>query len=778
MTATLTLSYPPDPSPLLRKGCKRKHEEEGSEEQREKKRRRMNEEVATNALVTSEMADQEESINQDESNTKEQESYYQVFGEEAQTEIIIRHEILQKRGAPYINCKKFLKKKKNLKKKIKKKNLHNKGFCVLFAVDIGRNKLLVDRVVVVQIDGLDDNLVTRLMKLYEQKCPSQSNDNTRGIDNTNTNDNSNDNNDNKNNDNENEKNADEEKLQWTYHLQFPFFQPNQRCPMLLHLKSSHARNNHFSAFDLLAHVYLSSLKGLDKSIKADLEKYCTFSRYNGYRTNNARLHRLPSPTATLEYFPSDETSTSTATATTTTTTGTTTNSSHLTTNHSTQHTSNLSTSSDSKLKQTTQWKCTPWQLVPTSDVLFANGFPTESDSTYAHFRRFPSEDPSSPRHQHVLHMVSIDCEMVQTTFGIELAHIAVVDDTGKCIYNQYVKPCGPVINYNTQFRCIYMYMYIYMCIYFVVVIFFIKKKKKEWSGITEIELLTASKTLDDVYNDISQWISQETYIIGHGLENDLKALHVIHENVLDTSLLFPAGSACKHKLKYLASKYLHRDIQQSGNGHDPNEDALAALNLIQLKLTNGFSFGRPFDMRCSIFNVLKKCKINSMIIGPLPLIQKNQRAAVSVIYGKSNSDTFAKCFHQLTKTTDFNKTKLLWAYLQDEGYTDIASSQPMHPKTTPLGILTQQLLELYNSAKNNTVFVFVGGNKSSNHSVTKHSLFCFIILLLFGYSIHRIKKNFENLFQRTQNLYLFLFRKELYQFIKKFKTKCLNVNKF
>ena len=55
---------------------------------------------------------------------------------------------------------------------------------------------------------------------------------------------------------------------------------------------------------------------------------------------------------------------------------------------------------------------------------------------------------------------------------------------------------------------------------------------------------------------------------------------------MDTSRVFPHKDRSKHyKLKDLAKWYLDREIQMQGAmGHDPKEDALAALDLIKMKL--------------------------------------------------------------------------------------------------------------------------------------------------------------------------------------------------
>lgn len=46
--------------------------------------------------------------------------------------------------------------------------------------------------------------------------------------------------------------------------------------------------------------------------------------------------------------------------------------------------------------------------------------------------------------------LAIDCEMVQTAAGNELARISIVDYSGKALYDKLVKPSSPVIDYLTQ----------------------------------------------------------------------------------------------------------------------------------------------------------------------------------------------------------------------------------------------------------------------------------------------------------------------------------------
>ena len=70
------------------------------------------------------------------------------------------------------------------------------------------------------------------------------------------------------------------------------------------------------------------------------------------------------------------------------------------------------------------------------------------------------------------------------------------------------------------------------------------------------------------------------FSVGHGLENDFRALNLVHSLVVDTSTLYPHffGLPYRRSLKSLAKSYLKRDIQTGT--HDSLEDARASLELV------------------------------------------------------------------------------------------------------------------------------------------------------------------------------------------------------
>ncbi|TVY82208.1 putative exonuclease, partial [Lachnellula suecica] len=168
-------------------------------------------------------------------------------------------------------------------------------------------------------------------------------------------------------------------------------------------------------------------------------------------------------------------------------------------------------------------------------------------------------------------ILAMDCEMCMTGEGeFSLTRISIVGWDGSVILDELVKPDKPITNYLTQY-----------------------------SGITEMMLAPVTTTLPDIQKRLLDILHPRTILIGHSLNSDLNALKITHPFIIDTSIIFPhpRGPPLKSSLKWLAKKYLNREIQKGhgttgpGAGHDSIEDAKTCLDLVKQKCEKGKEWG-------------------------------------------------------------------------------------------------------------------------------------------------------------------------------------------
>lgn len=207
-----------------------------------------------------------------------------------------------------------------------------------------------------------------------------------------------------------------------------------------------------------------------------------------------------------------------------------------------------------------------------------------SSSHSNYYRQQPSYD-----------IVAMDCEMVGIGMdGLDsmLARVTIIDWNHNVIYDKYVKPQHPVIDFRTHV-----------------------------SGITK-ENLESENAIDftkcrrQVNNIIHNKI-----VVGHGLTNDFQSLQMIHPWYMtrDTAYYQPFMKIkstaqhnqscyyCPRKLKELSIELLQMNIQ--GQSHSSIEDSIASLELYKLVQ---IQFEQQIQYQC-------------MKITPTYIVQQHQR---------------------------------------------------------------------------------------------------------------------------------------------------------
>ena len=197
--------------------------------------------------------------------------------------------------------------------------------------------------------------------------------------------------------------------------------------------------------------------------------------------------------------------------------------------------------------------------------------PEEPDSKangFIHITEWPEQGEELPSDASSFPMFAVDCEMVRTVDGLELARVSIVDESLECVYDTLVKPPNPVLDYVTKY-----------------------------SGIDAAMMKDVTTMLEEVHEQLKTILPSRCILTGHSLENDLIALKLFHPYVIDTSCLFTPNATymMKPSLKMLSKKLLSKEIQSDSAGHSSIEDATACMQLIQKKLREGRNLTIPWN---------------------------------------------------------------------------------------------------------------------------------------------------------------------------------------
>lgn len=96
---------------------------------------------------------------------------------------------------------------------------------------------------------------------------------------------------------------------------------------------------------------------------------------------------------------------------------------------------------------------------------------------------------------------------------MSLARVTVLSSTGSILLDEHIRPPTGVtiLDLNTRF-----------------------------SGVQDEDLEKAVLDVNGVRKALAQFVDEKTVFVGHGLENDLKALRLVHTRVIDTAIVSQA----------------------------------------------------------------------------------------------------------------------------------------------------------------------------------------------------------------------------------------------
>ncbi|CAO0802729.1 unnamed protein product [Mucor circinelloides] len=281
-------------------------------------------------------------------------------------------------------------------------------------------------------------------------------------------------------------------------------------------------------------------------------------------------------------------------------------------------------------------------------------------------------------------LVALDCEMCKTVNGYAVTRVALVDRDNNQLINELVKPSEEITDYVTHI-----------------------------SGVDAQSLIGINTTLADIQKKIQKYVDGDTILVGHGLVNDMKCLKMRHPYIIDTAIIYhhKNGPPYKPSLRDLTVRYLKRTIQirdedkkpGEDKGHDPCEDAIASLELLERKLRYGINYGLAgLSQVETIIDFLKRGNQRGVVIecnADLSVLMKNKLAESAEDYRPKKTDE-----------------QVAQEVIEQHKHRDLVIARfdlPQESEQTRRSAFFSMFKEIYQAMEPNTAFCITTGYRSN-----------------------------------------------------------------
>jgi len=195
-----------------------------------------------------------------------------------------------------------------------------------------------------------------------------------------------------------------------------------------------------------------------------------------------------------------------------------------------------------------------------------------------------------PVSKDALPIASIDCEFCKTDLGIEVIRVIVVNQHVEVVMNELVRPKGKIIDYLTDIH-----------------------------GIEAWDLARARLTLEDVQERLMSFCDQNTVLVGHDLNCDLKCLKIVHLRCADTKVLFnPNRSQKPLNLRRLSELILKKKIMKPTDYPQTTMELCLLYESHKRKYISQRSFGSKQELITRVHTkLLSKYQATNRLVVPL-----------------------------------------------------------------------------------------------------------------------------------------------------------------